>query len=132
MPTFIQNFTWYTDQPLMKAIYVGSNVARFEQTGLLVLLAILTVFFGFYWGDLAFGIAAGFGFYATMEIAGTYVRGHAGPEGTHLFNLANAWSYQIASLIWLFYVLKKPKSPAISLPSDKVSGYTEQIDKLIR
>lgn len=120
------------DQALMKIYLISNNLVRFEQTGMLVLMALLTLFFGFYWGDLAFGIALGFGFYATMAIVSTYIRGHLGPQGTHFSNLIDVWSYQIASLIWLFYLLKKPKSPLLALPSDKVSEYTEPIERLTR
>ena len=120
------------DVLLSKILFISENLARFEQIGLLITLAILTLFFGFYWGDLAFGVAVGFGFYAFMQLVGIYGRGRLGPMANHAYNLTSAWSYQIASLIWLFYIWKKPKPPLKALPSDKVSEYTEAIERLIK
>ena len=120
------------DQIVMKVIFIVSNVLRFDQTGLLIALATMTLFFGFYWGDLAFGIAAGFGIYAAMEILRIYLRAHIGPGSSHFTNLISQWSYQIASLVWLFYTLKKLKLPPPVLPSDKVSEYTRPIERMIR
>jgi hypothetical protein len=120
------------DSLLLKIEMMAENLARFQQLGLLLTLAILTLFFGLYWGELAFGIAAGFGFYASMQVINMYVRGYFGPVMIHLFNVADVWSYQAASLIWLFYILKKPKLPSKALPSDKVSEYTEPIERMIR
>ena len=117
---------------LVKIQLVAESLARYQQMGLLVTLAILTVFFGFYWGDLAFGIAAGLGFYAGMQLVGIQIRGHLGPSMNHAYNVANAWSYQVASLIWFFYILKKPKKAAPLPSSDKVSEYIEPLHGLIR
>lgn len=121
-----------SDLAIMKALYIGENVTRFDQTSLLVVLAIVSVFFGFYWGDLAFGIAAGFGIYASMEIASNYIRGYLGPVWNHFTSLLSQWAYFLATLMWLFYIWKKPKLPTQSLPSDKVSEYSEPIQRLIK
>jgi hypothetical protein len=117
---------------IMKDVLVAQNVVRFDQVSFLLLLAVLTIFFGLFWGDLAFGIAAGFGVYAIMELLRVYLSVHMGFAGSHFTNLLGQWSYQVASLIWLYYAWKKPKSPSKTLPSDKVSEYTEPIDRLIQ
>lgn len=81
---------------------------------------------------MAFGIAAGYGLNAVMVILTTYMRTNLGPGSSHFSNLMSSWSYEAASLVWLLYLWKKPKSPIQPLPSDNVSGYSEPIERLIQ
>jgi hypothetical protein len=129
------SFTFEAKQDFLplKIYMMASNLARFQQLGLLLTLAILTLFFGFYWGDLAFGVAAGFGLYASMELFNTYIRGHFGPVMNHLFNVADVWSYQAASCIWLFYLLRnRPPTKPPSLPKVELSQYEDPLKDLQR
>jgi hypothetical protein len=105
---------------------------RYVQISLLVLLAILTRFFGFYWVDLSFGIALGYAFYAAMFIINAETLGKMGDAYTHMNHVVDVLAYYAASCIWLFYAWKKPKSPPMALPSDKVTGYTEPIERVIQ
>lgn len=119
--------------PLFHVILAVTNVVRLEQLAVLLILGIVTVFFGFYWGDLAFGIAAGFAFYAVMDLMSIHVRTHIGPTASHNSNLIDNWSYEVASLIWLFYILKKPKSlPAEALPPDDLSDFSGALEEIVK
>jgi hypothetical protein len=121
-----------SDVPVMKGILAARNALRLEQIALLVVLAIATVFFGFYWGNLAFGIAAGFGVYASMDLVSGYVRGRLGIEGTHMSNLIDTWSYQIAAFIWLFYALKKQGTPPGGVPPNRSHDLAEHVESMMK
>lgn len=122
-----------TDVPIMKGIFITTNVLRSDEIGLLLILSVLTTFFGLYWGDLAFGIAAGFGAYSTMEIVRVYIRAHFGMSANHFSNLIARWSYQIASLIWLFFIWKnRPPKDLPSLPKNELSQYQSHLKDIRR
>lgn len=120
------------DQVIMLANFLLQNVLRVAEVGLLLILATLTIFFGLYWGDLAFGVAAGFGVYAAMELVRLYFRASSGPTAHHDSNLIAQWSYQTASFIWLFYLIKRPRKPGPPAPLDRLSEYKEPLEKLMK
>ncbi len=120
------------DLAIMRAILRAMNIVRVEQVAVLLLLAVATLFFGFYWRNLAFGIAAGFGLYASMSLVSIYLRSDLGATGTHIANLVDNWSYEVASLIWLFYISRRPRTSRDSLPSDKLSQYSDHIETMIK
>ena len=105
---------------------------RYVQIAVLVILAVLTFFFGFYWVDLAFGIALGFAFYAAMSIVNSEIFARVGNTYTQRRIEVDVIAYLVSSFIWLFWAWKRPKPGSPNLPSDKLSGYSEEIGKLIK
>jgi hypothetical protein len=93
------------------------------QIAVLLLLAVLTVFFGFYWGNQAFGIALGFGLYAAMVIVNSELYGHVGVKYFHIHNVIDVLAYSAASLIWLAYAVKERKEDPPDLPKDRDAGH---------
>jgi len=120
------------DPPLMRAVLLLQGVARFAQVGVLLMFAVLTIFFGFYWGNQAFGIAAGFGIYASIQLVNVYFRGLSGPKGHKIFGLIYGESYLLATVIWLFYALKQRPKPPGKLPTSNLSEFEEPVEKLLR
>jgi hypothetical protein len=105
--------------PTMYTIFVFTRSVRVVQVGLMLILAALSLFFGFYWGCQAFGIAAGFGLYASVELVNHTVRAMLGPIGNQIWSWVSVLSYQCAALIWLAYAIKGRKLPVMELPEDK-------------
>jgi hypothetical protein len=101
---------------MMYTILVLSRTARFVQVALMLILVALSSFFGFYWSSQAFGIAAGFGLYASIELINSTVRAMLGPNGNKFWSWVSVLSYQLAALIWLAYALRGRKSPVMELP----------------
>jgi hypothetical protein len=98
------------DQDFMvSAILTVQRCVRIMQCGLIIFLVLFANYLKVSYKQHSFGIAAGFGIFAAVElfIAAWIVAGH-GPAGTGLVNLAG---YNCAIFIWLGYVLlkKQPK-----------------------
>jgi hypothetical protein len=120
------------DSTLMRAVLLLQGVARFAQVGVLLMFAVLTIFFGFYWGNQAFGIAAGFGLYASIELVNVYFRGLSGPKGHKIFSLIYGEAYLLATVIWLIYALKQRPKPPVSLPNNRLFEFEEPVGKLLK
>jgi hypothetical protein len=91
--------------PLTRTIYVLSNTLRIMQLGMFTLLTILSVFYGFFWTDYAFGIALGYGLYALSQLANNMVRVSVGSLGEQVFVYVSMLGYDCAVMIWLVYAL---------------------------
>jgi hypothetical protein len=105
----------------MYTILVFSRTARIVQVGLMFILVLLSLSFGFYWSSQAFGIALGFGFYASIELVNHTVRALLGPIGHQIWAWASVLSYQCAAVIWIAYAAKGRKLPVMELPDDKAT-----------
>jgi hypothetical protein len=121
-----------SDYKVIYTILLFTRTVRIVQVGLMLILAVLSAFFGFYWNSLAFGIAAGFGFYAATELVNTTVRTLLGATGNQIFSWVSVLSFQCAIMVWLVYAAKGRKLPVMALPSDKVSQWSEPIERLIK
>jgi hypothetical protein len=105
----------------MYTILVLSRTARIVQVGLMFILIVLSLSFGFYWNSQAFGIALGFGFYASMELVNHTARALLGPIGNRIWAWVSVLSYQCAAVIWMAYAVKGRKLPVMELPEDKAN-----------
>jgi hypothetical protein len=103
----------------MYTVLVFSRTVRIVQVGLMLILIVLSLSFGFYWSSQAFGIALGFGLYASIELVNHTVRALLGPIGHQIWAWASVLSYQCAALIWIAYAAKGRKLPVMELPEDK-------------
>jgi hypothetical protein len=117
------------DPALMRLILSMEGVVRFAQIGVLLMFTVLTIFFGFYWGNQAFGISAGFGFYAAILLVDLYFRRVVGPAFHARFALIDISAYLLATAIWLIYALKRKPKPPASLPSDNLSEFEEPLKR---
>ncbi|MCU1309536.1 MAG: hypothetical protein JWO20_661 [Candidatus Angelobacter sp.] len=112
------------------AIFLFSRTVRIVQVGLMLILVVLSISFGFYWSSQAFGIALGFGFYASTELVNNTVRALLGPNGNRIWSWVSVLSYQCAAVIWIVYAAKGRKLPVMELPENKVSLWSEPIERL--
>ena len=96
---------------ILAKVLLVEKVARFAQAGLLVLIFALAAFFHLQWKQLSFGIALGFGIYASVCLAAVAVREHFGPAQDFTFALTNSLAYNCACLIWLAYAFQRETAP---------------------
>jgi hypothetical protein len=92
--------------PLVQAVLTVQRCVRVIQCGLILFLLLFARYLGVSWKQRSFGIAAGFGGFASVELivlalrASEYIQ-----ENT--VSLANMCAYNLAILVWLGYMLAK-------------------------
>jgi hypothetical protein len=116
----------------MYTILVFSRTVRIVQVGLMLVLIVLSFSFGFYWSSQAFGIALGFGFYASIELVNHTVRALLGPMGHQIWSWVSVLSYQCAAVIWIVYAAKGRKAAVMELPENKFSLWSEPVERLTK
>jgi hypothetical protein len=114
-----------TDGPaLLRAIFVLTRTVRIMQVCLFVLLLIGSLFFNFYWQSVPFGVALGYGIYATTEMLVATFRSSLGPAGDLIFAVTKVFSYQVAVLIWILYIYRHREHHALqTLPAESLSEW---------
>lgn len=80
---------------------------RIVQCGLLLGLFIFSSFFGLSWKDQLFGIALGFAVYVCTELAVVAIRAYTGYTQVPFYRYLNPASWDVALIIWTFYVIKR-------------------------
>jgi hypothetical protein len=84
-------------------VLVAELGVRFLQVLMFVLLLVLAAFYGLRWRQPAFGICAGYGIYASVNLLTTTKYYESGTEFTYLWGWVSVITYTIAVLIWLLY-----------------------------
>jgi len=83
---------------------VGAEMgARFLQVSMFVLLVVLVTVFGLRWRQHAFGICAGCGLSATVDLLATTKFYEIGTKFTFWWCILSVGAYNCAILIWLWY-----------------------------
>ena len=98
------------DLPLLTVIFALELAVRWLQTGLLVLIFCLAVYYEQYSQHRAFGIAAGFGISALGTLAMIMVRSEFGTKYPNLLLFLAPVAYLVAILIWLISFIR-PEPP---------------------
>jgi hypothetical protein len=105
------------------AFYIlgGEIAVRFVQVFVFAGLVSLVPLLGLRWRQYSFGIAAGFGLYATVALLVTTKLSDFGTTFMFLFNAVSLVAYSLAVLIWIWFfsVPQKTESPSpeLSAPS---------------
>jgi hypothetical protein len=98
-----------TDTPLTQAVIIGQRCVRVIQCGLILFLLVFSKYLGVSWRQHSFGIALGFGGFASVELIGLamYSGGQIHPP---TLSLINTTAYTLAILTWIGYALAKRAS----------------------
>jgi len=92
--------------PLVQAVVTGQRCVRVVQCGLVLFLLVFSRYLGVSWRQQSFGIALGFGGFASIELAGNAL--YSGEQiGSATWALLNASSFTWAVLIWIGYALSR-------------------------
>lgn len=94
---------------VLTAIVVGELAVRLLQVSILCLLVALVFLFGLRWRQYAFGIAAGFGVYATTALISTTEFYESGTRLIFVWGTALLLSYIIGVLIWIWFFARTRK-----------------------
>jgi hypothetical protein len=94
---------------------VGAELGvRFLQVLMFLILFVLVALFGVRWRQHHFGISAGYGIYAAVNLCTTTKYYESGTKFTFLWGLVSVITYTVAVLIWLWYFKTPIKEEAVS------------------
>jgi len=95
--------------PLTEAVIIGQRCVRVIQCGLILFLLGFSKYLGVSWRQHSFGIALGFGGFASVELFGLalFSGGHI---HSHPLSLINTSAYTVAILVWIGYAWLKTTS----------------------
>ena len=96
---------------IVRAVVLLERSVRVMQCGLLALLFVLSSFFGLHWRNRLFGIALGFGVFATIELAAVAVRSHMGTAAAAAYSQIGTAAYACGLLTWVCYLLAPEPAP---------------------
>jgi hypothetical protein len=109
-----------TQVPIAEAHHVLAFVVeaelgvRFLQVLMFLMLVILVSLFGLRWRQHHFGISAGYGIYASVNLFTTTKYYESGTNFTFLWGWISVITYTVAVLIWLWYFSTPIKAEAPS------------------
>ena len=114
--------------PLLEVIVMGERSVRFLQSSLLVVVIALMSRLGLSWHQESVGIAAGFGIYSALALAGFELGGHLHVISTPTLALVNSAAYNLAAIIWAFYMLRPSHvTPVEHLPKTDLAEWNEAV-----
>jgi len=87
------------------AVLLLERSVRLMQCGLVLFLFLAAFYFGLPWQNYRFGIALGFGVFASIELAAVAVRSHMGASVAAACSQINSAAYSSGVMIWLCYLL---------------------------
>ncbi len=105
---------------LLRGVALLDRSVVIIQAGLLLMLFVFSSMLGLSWRSFAFGIALGFGVYASTELAVSALRlTELSEHAKDLLDLLPTGSYHITVLVWIGYLRLREKSlstPAFMVP----------------
>jgi hypothetical protein len=121
--------------PLMLGIVMGEIAVRFVEVLVFISMVSMVRLLGLRWRQYAFGIATGFGFYATVALLTTTKFSDFGTDFNFLWGASLVVSYSMAVVIWIWFfgVAEKTRSmgPAAPSPSpEELERYKEALRRL--
>jgi hypothetical protein len=90
-------------------IVTGEVAVRFAQVFVFAVVATLVAIFGLRWRQYFFGVAAGFGFYATVMLLTTTEFADKGKQFKLYWGISSVAAYSVATLIWIWFFAMPPK-----------------------
>jgi hypothetical protein len=106
------------------------------QCGLLLAMFLFSRYFGLSWRSSAFGIALGFGIFASVELASSAIRSQVGQSGNHFLDYFTMATYHLCVLIWLFYMLapeRRSKYNSENFPDEHdLDTWKQELQRLIQ
>jgi hypothetical protein len=102
-----------TDTPLEQTVIIGQRCVRVIQCGLILFLLVFSKYLGVSWRQQSFGIALGFGGFASVELIGLAM--FSGKQiHPPTLSLINTTAYTLAILTWIGYGLAKTTARSLS------------------
>jgi hypothetical protein len=94
----------------VQAILISQRCVRVIQCGLTLFLLLFSQYLGVSWRQQSFGIALGFGGFASMELIGVALRSGGQISSDVYLALLNTAAYSFTLLVWIVYAAIKASS----------------------
>jgi hypothetical protein len=118
---------------LIKALVLLERSVRVMQCGLLLFLFLLSFYFGLAWRNYLFGIALGFGVFASIELVAIAVRSQIGASADTAWSHVNGAAYSCGVLIWVCYLLAPKRAPQQSgaFPHNELEKWNQALLEIL-
>jgi hypothetical protein len=120
---------------LMLGVSIVDRTFSVVQSGLLICLFLFARYFSLSWRSKVFGIALGFGIFASVELASSALRSQVGISTNHFLDYLTMGTYHLCVLIWLFYFMaseRPTKYNSPDPPENDLEDWKDELEKLIR
>jgi hypothetical protein len=116
-------------------IMVGEVAVRFVQVFIFAALVTIVSALGLKWRQYPFGVATGFGLYATVMLLATIKFSDFGTRFTFLWSVSSLVAYSVAVLIWIWFFSVPQKvetsGSQLSVPSpDDLNRYKDVLRRM--
>jgi hypothetical protein len=121
-------------QAMFEGIVTLERGLRFMQAGLLVFLFAFASYLGLSWRNCSFGVALGFGFLASVELALAAIRSHIGNHADQIYVVLKSIAFNLSTAIWLAYLLlpQREAKPVTSIPKHDLAVWDNTLTELVR
>jgi len=128
---FLTNGTAGADR-VFEFIIMAERSARFLQACLLIAVIALMSRLGLTWHHYSVGIAAGFGVYSALALAGFELRAHLHLISHATLALLNSAAYNLATIIWAWYILRPRRgTPVEHLPKANLAEWNSAVSEYV-
>jgi hypothetical protein len=119
---------------LFKLVYYTERRLTMIQIGLLMLLFFLARSFGLSWRSNAFGIALGYGIYASLQLVLVVLRLQYVNFSFHLISTFSALSFILMCAIWLRFIVQPVNvaQPVRVIPHNDIAKWNEKLEELLK
>jgi len=119
---------------LISSILSLDRSSELLRGGLMVFLIVFSNWLGVRLPHFQFGIAVGFGVGACLDVAAIAFRTHMGQSANVIYSTLRSVSYDLTTLIWLYYVLAPAREPVAStVPShDEVRAWNRSFKEMLQ
>ena len=119
---------------LVRSIDIVQRSLRVVQLGLLLLLFFLSRSLALNWKSYSFGIALGYGLFASVELVILALKIEYPVAPLRLLSFVNSISYGTAQVIWAWYILqpKRVAQPVRVIPHNDLEKWNEKLEELLK
>ncbi len=113
---------------LIAAVFTFDRTMRLVQCGLVFLVVIVSRFLKSFWRQQVFGIALGFGIFASIELVLVSLLSRYGASHINVISLVKSIAYNAVTVLWIGYVWH-----AVPVSANQLAGdpQLEQINQAI-
>lgn len=118
---------------IVRAVLLMQRSVRILQCGLLMVLFLLVFYFGLPWQNRPFGLAVGYGLYASVELVAITLRSQMGEAAATTYSQANGAAYAIGVMIWFGYLLVPDPTPQYrgAVLHDEVEKWNQALKEIL-